>query len=282
VRGRFVIPDGVVYLDGNSLGALPQQTPGRVAAAVEQEWGQGLVRSWLDAHWMEAPARVGDKLARFVGAGEGEVVVAESTSVCLFKLLCAALTMQAGRSVVLTEEENFHTDLYVAAAAARISGATMKVVPRERLHDELLDPLVRRVFAIMSRNGQLPPAPPAVAQSGVQVEFTSMLASAQKAAATGAIERFWQFGAQIGAVKPEALDRLDPDGTMDAYADMTGVPASILVDLRKAEAARQQRAQAQAQQGQMANLMNVVKGAKTASEIDVGGGMNAVQAMLGR
>jgi len=139
VRGRFVIPDGVVYLDGNSLGALPQQTPGRVAAAVEQEWGQGLVRSWLDAHWMEAPARVGDKLARFVGAGEGEVVVAESTSVCLFKLLCAALTMQAGRSVVLTEGENFHTDLYVAAAAARISGATMKVVPRERLHDELTD-----------------------------------------------------------------------------------------------------------------------------------------------
>jgi kynureninase len=139
VRGRFVIPDGVVYLDGNSLGALPQQTPGRVAAAVEQEWGQGLVRSWLDAHWMEAPARVGDKLARLVGAGEGEVVVAESTSVCLFKLLCAALTMQAGRSVVLTEAENFHTDLYVAAAAARISGATMKVVPRERLHDELTD-----------------------------------------------------------------------------------------------------------------------------------------------
>jgi kynureninase len=139
VRGRFVIPDGVVYLDGNSLGALPEQTPGRIAAAVEQEWGQGLVRSWLDAHWMEAPARVGDKLARLVGAGEGEVVVAESTSVCLFKLLCAALTMQAGRSVVLTEEENFHTDLYVAAAAARISGATLKVVPRARLHDELTD-----------------------------------------------------------------------------------------------------------------------------------------------
>ncbi len=139
VRGRFVIPDGVVYLDGNSLGALPEQTPGRIAAAVEQDWGQGLVRSWLDAHWMEAPARVGDKLARLVGAREGEVVVAESTSVCLFKLLCAALTMPARRSVVLTEEENFHTDLYVAAAAARISGATLRVVPRARLHDELTD-----------------------------------------------------------------------------------------------------------------------------------------------
>ena len=111
----------------------------------------------------------------------------------------------------------------------------------ERLHDELLDPLVRRVFSIMGRNRQLPPAPPAVTQSGVQVEFTSMLASAQKAAATGAIERFWQFGAQIGAVKPEALDRLDPDGTMDAYADMTGVPASILVDVAKAAALKAER-----------------------------------------
>jgi hypothetical protein len=151
----------------------------------------------------------------------------------------------------------------------------------ERLHDELLDPLVRRVFAIMNRNRLLPAPPPAVVAAGVQVEFISMLASAQKAAATGAIERFWQFGAQIGAVKPEALDRLDPDGTMDAYADMTGVPASVLVDRRRAEAVRQVRAKAQAQQAAMQQAMTVVQGAKTASEIDVGGGMNAVQAMLG-
>lgn len=152
----------------------------------------------------------------------------------------------------------------------------------ERLHDELLDPLVSRVFAIMMRNKLLPPAPPAVLATGLQVEFTSMLASAQKAAATGAIERFWQFGAQIGAVKPEALDRLDPDGTMDAYADMTGVPASVLVDLRRAEAVRQARLKAQAQEAQMQKAMSFVQGAKIASQIDVGGGVNAVQAMLGR
>ncbi|SKA37741.1 Bacteriophage head to tail connecting protein [Enhydrobacter aerosaccus] len=151
----------------------------------------------------------------------------------------------------------------------------------ERLHDELLDPLVSRVFAIMNRNRMLPEPPPAVAAAGVQVEFISMLASAQKAAATSAIERFWQFGAQIGAVKPEALDRLDADGTMDAYADMTGVPASVLVDLRQAMAARQARQQAQAQEAQMQKTMALVHGAKTASQIDVGGGMNAVQALLG-
>ncbi|HSP64946.1 MAG TPA: hypothetical protein VLO10_02030, partial [Candidatus Deferrimicrobium sp.] len=111
VRDRFVLPDDVIYLDGNSLGALPRQTPGRLAAVVEEEWGRGLVRSWLDAGWMEAPRRVGAKLATLVGAGPDEVIVAESTSVCLFKLLCAALAMRSGRSVILTEEENFHTDL---------------------------------------------------------------------------------------------------------------------------------------------------------------------------
>ncbi len=152
----------------------------------------------------------------------------------------------------------------------------------ERLHDELLDPLVRRVFNIMSRNGGIPPAPQSIRATHLQVEFISLLASAQKAAATGAIERFWQFGAQIGAVRPEALDRLDPDGTMDAYADMTGVPTAVMVDLKKAEALRQARAKTQAQQAVLEQGLSLVKGVKTASEIDVGGGMNAVQAMLGQ
>jgi kynureninase len=137
LRDRFILPDELVYLDGNSLGALPVQTSARVAAAVEQEWGQGLVRSWMDADWMEAPRRIGTKLAHMIGAGEDEVVVAESTTVCLFKVVCAALAQRPDRSVVLTEEENFHTDLYVAAGAARLCGATVRVVPRARLLEEL-------------------------------------------------------------------------------------------------------------------------------------------------
>jgi hypothetical protein len=102
----------------------------------------------------------------------------------------------------------------------------------ERLHDELLDPLVARVFNIMSRNGLFAdiPMPRVLKAQHLQVEFISMLAQAQKAVATGAIERFWQFGGQIAALKPEAADRLDADGTMEAYADMTGIPSGVMVD----------------------------------------------------
>jgi kynureninase len=139
VRQRFVIPEGLVYLDGNSLGALPVATAGAVAAAVERQWGEGLIRSWNDGGWITAPQRVGGKIARLIGADEDEVVVAESTSVCLFKVVCAALALQPGRSVVLTEQENFHTDLYIAAGAARLCGATLRVVPRARILESLGD-----------------------------------------------------------------------------------------------------------------------------------------------
>jgi kynureninase len=139
VRQRFVIPEGLVYLDGNSLGALPVATAGAVAAAVERQWGEGLIRSWNDGGWITAPQRIGGKIARLIGADEDEVVVAESTSVCLFKVVCAALALQPGRSVVLTEQENFHTDLYIAAGAARLCGATLRVVPRARILESLGD-----------------------------------------------------------------------------------------------------------------------------------------------
>jgi hypothetical protein len=153
----------------------------------------------------------------------------------------------------------------------------------ERLHDELLDPLVVRVFNVMARNGMFAdiPAPPMLDIRHLQVEFISMLAQAQKAVATGAIERFWQFGGQIAALKPEAADRLDPDGTMEAYADMTGIPSGVMVDRKQAMAIRQQRAQQQAKQAALQQGMALVKGAKEASQIDVGGGQNAVSAMLG-
>jgi len=152
----------------------------------------------------------------------------------------------------------------------------------ERLHDELLDPLVVRVFNIMARNGALPPPPHGLDLAALQVEFTSILAQAQKAVATTGIERLWQFGAQIGALKPEALDRLDADGTLEAYADMTGVPAGLLVDRASAARARQARATAQAEQAALASAKQIAAIGKTASEIDVGGGQNAVAAMLGR
>ncbi len=114
MRGRFLLDDGVVYLDGNSLGALPATTPPRLAAVVTEEWGRGLIRSWNTAGWIEAPRRLGGKVARLIGAGDGEVLVADSTSVNLFKLLGAAVRARPGRRVILSHEDNFPADLYVA------------------------------------------------------------------------------------------------------------------------------------------------------------------------
>ena len=94
LRQLFHIPDGLVYLDGNSLGVLPRATAPRVAAVVAQEWGEGLIGSWNSAGWMALPQRIGDKIAPLVGVGAGELVVADSTSVNLFKVLSAALALQ--------------------------------------------------------------------------------------------------------------------------------------------------------------------------------------------
>ena len=129
LREQFVLPAGKIYLDGNSLGVLPRATPARVAQVVEQEWGQQLIESWNTAGWIDLPQRIGDKIARLVGADAGELVVADSTSVNLFKVLSAALTIaQAdapGRRVILSERGNFPTDLYIAEALARERGCEL-------------------------------------------------------------------------------------------------------------------------------------------------------------
>jgi kynureninase len=124
-RRAFMLPEGVIYLDGNSLGALPAATPARLKETVEREWGSGLIRSWNDAHWMDAPRRVGAKIARLIGAQPDEVICADSTSINLFKVLAAALALQAKdarRTVLLSERGNFPTDLYVAQGLAHLSG----------------------------------------------------------------------------------------------------------------------------------------------------------------
>ena len=123
LREQFLLPAGKIYLDGNSLGVLPRATPARVAQVVEQEWGQQLIESWNTAGWIDLPQRIGDKIARLVGADAGELVVADSTSVNLFKVLSAALTIAKAdapeRQVILSERGNFPTDLYIAEALAR-------------------------------------------------------------------------------------------------------------------------------------------------------------------
>ncbi len=139
MRGEFVVPEGVIYLDGNSLGALPRQTLPRLTTVIAEEWGGGLIRSWNAAHWIEAPARIGDKIARLIGAGAGEVIVADSTSVNLFKLLAGALRVQPGRHFILTEAPNFPTDLYIAQGLIDLLGGNhaLRVVERADIERSL-------------------------------------------------------------------------------------------------------------------------------------------------
>ena len=188
MRSRFALPEGVVYLDGNSLGALPVVTAARMAEVVQVEWGEGLIGSWSAAGWMEAPRRVGDKLASIIGGSPGEVVVAESTTVCLFKVVCAALAMRPGRTVVLTEEENFHTDRYVAAAAAELCGATLRAVPRRALRASLTDDVAVLLLTHVDYS------------TGFMHDMRSLSAAAHEAGALAV----WDLSHSVGAV-PLAL-----------------------------------------------------------------------------
>jgi kynureninase len=134
-RDAFALPPDVIYLDGNSLGPLPKAVPARLAAVAEGEWGQGLIRSWNAAAWIDLPGRIGDKIARLIGARTGEVIVADSTSINLFKVLAGALALNPGRHVVLSEPENFPTDLYVIEGLLEFGsgGHSLRLAPPETL-----------------------------------------------------------------------------------------------------------------------------------------------------
>ncbi len=132
LRNLFTIPEGVIYLDGNSLGVMPAAAPARIAAAVTEEWGTQLIRAWNACGWFDLPQRLGDKLARLVGAQPGELVCTDSTSVNLFKVLSAALKIAAEdaphRRLVVSERSNFPTDLYIAEGLCRQRGYELALV----------------------------------------------------------------------------------------------------------------------------------------------------------
>ena len=125
-RDRFTLPDGVVYLDGNSLGALPRTVADRMATVIAQQWGQGLISSWNDASWVDLHRRVGGRIARLVGADPADVVVGDSTSVTLFKSLVACCRLRPDRRVVVIEPGTFPTDGYVAEGVARLLGVEVR------------------------------------------------------------------------------------------------------------------------------------------------------------
>ncbi|QDG79296.1 kynureninase [Labrenzia sp. PHM005] len=132
-KDAFKIPEGVFYLDGNSLGVLPKNVPARVAEVVEKEWGASLIKSWNEHSWIDLPVRVGNRIGRLIGAPDGSVVACDSTSINVFKVLAAALSLRPDRKVILSDNGNFPTDLYVASGLKDLlnSGHELKIVDPE-------------------------------------------------------------------------------------------------------------------------------------------------------
>ena len=134
LRNQFSLPEGVIYLDGNSLGARPVASLARAQQVIAEEWGNGLIRSWNRAGWADLSQRLGNRLAPLIGARDGEVVITDTTSINLFKVLSAALTVQrqraAERKVIVSEASNFPTDLYIAEGLAELlqQGYSLRLV----------------------------------------------------------------------------------------------------------------------------------------------------------
>lgn len=184
-RDRFALPKGVIYLDGNSLGALPRTTPARLQAVATEQWGEGLIRSWNAHGWIDAARRIGARIAPFIGAQPDEVVVADSTSVNLYKLLVAALKARPGRGTILSEPGNFPTDLYMADGAAwSVGDARVKTVPVadivEAIDDDVAVLLLTHVHY----------------KTGAMLDMAAITAAAQ---AKGALV-LWDLSHSVGAV----------------------------------------------------------------------------------
>jgi kynureninase len=228
LRGQFQLPEGKLYLDGNSLGVLPKATPARVAQVVQHEWGEHLIESWNTAHWIELPQRVGNKIAQLVGAGPNELVAADSTSVNLFKVLSAALTMAHAdapqRHVIVSERDNFPTDLYIAESLARERGFELVLVDApEQIEPRLArgDVAVLMLTQVNYRTGRL----------------HDMAALTAAAHAAGALA-VWDLAHTAGAL-PVHLKRDDADFAIGCgYKYLNGgpgAPAFVWVHPRHAD-----------------------------------------------
>ncbi len=158
-RDEFDLPADTIYLDGNSLGALPKAVKSRVAEVVSQQWGSHLIRSWNDHQWIDLPAQVGEKIAPIIGADKGQVICCDSISVNLFKLLSSALSLNSERNVVLSTEDNFPTDLYMVQGLSELLGpdlCQLKLVAEQNIEQSLNDSVaVLLLTQVNFRTGKL-------------------------------------------------------------------------------------------------------------------------------
>ncbi|MFF2039047.1 kynureninase [Kitasatospora sp. NPDC058170] len=228
-RKEFALPEGVIYLDGNSLGALPARTPERVRQVVEAEWGRELIRSWNEAGWFEQPYRLGRRIAPMVGADPDEVVVCDTTSVNLFKVLAAALRLRPGRRTVLGDGAAFPTDLYIAeGVTGLVEGARSVLLPSAA---ELADHLDEDVAVVVLSHVDY--------RTGELLDMPGITARVQ---AAGAL-MVWDVCHAVGAL-PVALGASGADFAVGCtYKYLNGGPGSpafLYVARRHLEAGPQQ------------------------------------------
>ena len=214
LRDLFHLPEGVIYLDGNSLGALPKATPLRVAQAVTQEWGHNLIQSWNTAGWFQMPLQVGNKIAPLIGAKAGEVAAADSTSINLFKVLSAALSIAKAdhpdKKTILSERTNFPTDLYIAEALCKDRGYELKLVEA----DELQIALQQDVAVLLLTHVNY--------RTGAMLNMNAMTAAAH---AVGALA-VWDLAHSAGAV-PVDLNNANADFAVGCgYKYLNGGPGA--------------------------------------------------------
>ena len=211
-RAAFALPEHIIYLDGNSLGALPKDAERRVRDVMVRQWGQDLIKSWNVHDWIGAPGRVGAKIARLIGARPGEVVVADSTSLNVFKVLHAALRLRPDRRIILSDSGNFPTDLYMAQGLAGMlgSGHELKIVAPEEVASALTDDVaVLMLTEVDYRSGRL----------------HDMAALTSAAHAVGALA-FWDLCHSAGAF-PVDLNGCDADFAVGCgYKYLNGGPGA--------------------------------------------------------
>jgi kynureninase len=232
-RERFLLEDpGLIYLNGNSLGALPRATLARMETVFREEWGTALARSW--DHWVDLPARAGDVVGELIGAAAGQVIVTDNTTVNLYKLATAALDARPGRHVIITDHDNFPSDRYVMAGLAAQRGAELRMLAtdiNEGVHPDLVRAAVDEDTALVSLSH-------VAYRSGALADMAAITAIVHQAGAL----MLWDLCHSVGAV-PVDLDGCEADlavGCTYKYLNAgPGAPAFAYVSARLREALRQ-------------------------------------------
>jgi len=232
-RERFLLTDpALIYLNGNSLGALPLATVARMETVFREEWGTALARSW--DHWVDLPARAGDLVGELAGAAPGQVIVTDNTTVNLYKLAAAALDARPGRHVIITDDDNFPSDRYVMAGLAAQRGAELRLLAtdiNQGVHPDLVRAAVNEDTALVSLSH-------VAYRSGALADMAAITAIAHQAGAL----MLWDLCHSVGVV-PVDLDGCDVDlavGCTYKYLNAgPGAPAFAYVCARLREVLRQ-------------------------------------------